>query len=32
MKGKPVPAGTYYYIFNIEGVNGTITGYVYLIR
>jgi len=31
-KGKRLENGTYYYVFNIEGVSSTITGYIYLSR
>ncbi|WP_430810188.1 MULTISPECIES: gliding motility-associated C-terminal domain-containing protein [unclassified Carboxylicivirga] len=31
-KGQHVPAGTYYYCINIEGVSETITGFVYVAR
>lgn len=31
-KGKPLKSGTYYYVFNVDGVDKTVTGYVYLSR
>ena len=32
LKGQPVPSGTYYYIFSIEGIKDPLSGYVYLSR
>nr|WP_319398690.1 gliding motility-associated C-terminal domain-containing protein [uncultured Carboxylicivirga sp.] len=32
LKGKPVPSGTYYYVFTISGISKPLTGYIYLSR